>query len=294
MQGLIFKNTEVMRLKQMLYICSTPIGNLGDITPRAIEILKTADIVACETVGQTRKLLSALGISAKLVSYREGNRDSSGRKLIENLKNGMNIALVSDAGVPCISDPGYRLVNEAYENSIQVATIPGPSSVMAALSISGFSADSFLFLGFLPRKNTKRESSWKEIEASSHTSVFFEAPHRIIRTIEELEKHINDRRICIARELTKKFEEIIRGYPSDALKELRGKSAIQGEFVIAIEGRSDSEQEEPDEEDIAEEIKKLESEGIKAGQTAKIIAEKFGIGKNKAYEIILSLREKDI
>lgn len=277
----------------MLRICATPIGNLKDMTERCLEALRSADLIACETTGKTRKLLSAFGIEARTMSYREDNRDQAGKRIIEELRKGSEVVVVSDAGVPCISDPGYRLVDKALDEGIRVEPVPGPSSVMAALSMSGFPADSFLFLGFPPRKNQKRRKVWEEASSSSRTVVLFEAPHRILKTLKELSELITDRRICVCREITKKFEETIRGLPGEVLGEMSRRGEPQGEFVILIEGSGSTDEEtEPDEGEIEEEIERLENEGLGAGETAKRIAGKFGIGKNKAYEIILSIKDK--
>ncbi len=218
----------------MLYICSTPIGNLGDITLRALEVIRQSGNVACENVSHTRAMLNHYGIKANLVSYREENRDCQSGAIFKILSSGENVVLVSDAGTPGISDPGFRLVDEALDKGFAVSVLPGPSSAISALVLSGFPADSFLFLGFLPRKNSKRADVYREIASSLRTIAFFEAPHRIVKTLGELSPFITGRRICLCRELTKKFEEVVRGCCDDVADDFAGRK-IQGEFVVVVE-----------------------------------------------------------
>ena len=271
----------------MLYICATPIGNLQDITERAIETFKKADIIACETITQTKKLINYFGISPNLFSYREDNKEKASRYLIEELKTGKNIVLVSDAGVPAISDPGAQLVNEALNNNIEVTPIPGASAVMSALSVSGFNADSFLFLGFLPRKNTKREKIYREIEASTRTTIFFEAPHRILDTLSEIKDHVKERKICICREITKKFEEIRRDYPENLIEYFSQLKEIKGEFSIVIEGRNEEIEDEIDEDKIKDMIKSLLIKDMSPKEIAKTIANEMNISKRYIYDMVI-------
>lgn len=221
----------------MLYICSTPIGNLGDITLRALETLKNCDCIACETISHTSAMLNHFGINKKLISYREDNRESQSEVIFDLLKQEQNIVLVSDAGTPGVSDPGFRLVDEALCRGFSVSVIPGASSAVCALVLSGFPSDSFIFLGFLPRKTLKRESVYEEISSSLRTAIFFEAPHRILKTLEELNPYVKNRKIALCREITKKFEEVIRGSVEEAITKLESRK-IQGEFTVVIEPTS--------------------------------------------------------
>ena len=271
----------------MLYICATPIGNLQDITERSVETFKKADIIACETITQTKKLMNYYGISPNLFSYREDNKEKASRYLIEELKKGKNVVLVSDAGVPAISDPGAQLVNEALNNNIEVTPIPGASAVMSALSVSGFNADSFLFLGFLPRKNTKREKIYREIEASTRTTIFFEAPHRILDTLSEIKDHVKERKICICREITKKFEEIKRDYPENLIEYFSQLKEIKGEFSIVIEGRNEEIEDEIDEDKIKDMIKSLLIKDMSPKEIAKKIANEMNISKRYIYDMVI-------
>ncbi len=271
----------------MLYVCATPIGNLQDVTERALETFKKADIMACETINQTKKLMTCYGISNNLFSYREDNKEKASKYLIEELKKGKNVVLVSDAGVPAISDPGAQLVNEALNNNIEVIPIPGASAVMSALSVSGFNADSFLFLGFLPRKNTKREKIYREIEASTRTIVLFEAPHRIIDTLSEIKNYVKERKICVCREITKKFEEIKRDYPEKLIEYFSLIKEIKGEFSIVIEGRNEPLEDEIDDDKIKDMIEELTKQDIPPKEIAKQISYKTNISKKYIYDMII-------
>ncbi len=271
----------------MLYVCATPIGNLQDITERAIETFKKADIIACETIAETKKLMTCYGISSNYFSYREDNKEKASIHLIDELKKGKNVILVSDAGVPAISDPGAQLVDEALKNDIKVIPIPGASAVMSALSVSGFNADSFLFLGFLPRKNNKREKIYKEIEASKRTIVFFEAPHRILDTLSEIKDYVKERKICICREITKKFEEIKRDYIEKLIEYYFQTKEIKGEFSIVIEGRNEPIEDKIDDEKLKEMIKELLIKKIHPKEISKQIADKTNISKKYIYDLII-------
>ncbi len=220
-----------------LYIVSTPIGNLGDITLRAIEILKGVDFILCEDTRQTLKLLSHYGISKPLVSYFQHSKLAKVDYILEQLKQGKNIALVSDAGTPGISDPGNKLISLIMEKAekAEILPIPGPSALTAAASVSGFPMDKFLFLGFPPAKK-KRKKFFEEIANSKRPVIFYESPHRILRTLDQLKDSLpRAKRAVVCRELTKKFETIYRGSAEEIIKILEGgKDNLKGEFVIII------------------------------------------------------------
>ena len=220
-----------------LYIVATPIGNLKDITYRAVEILKEADYIAAEDTRTSRKLLTHYGISGKVISYYSAKEDVKARKLIELLADGKSIALVTDAGTPAISDPALKVVRLAITNDIEVVPLPGPSALVASLCASGLDTSSFLFDGFLPIKSGRRSSRLKELCASGRTVVIFESTHRILRLIDELNDEVPGRKIVIARELTKIFEEFIRGTPAEVRQILIGKKR-KGEFVVLIPAAS--------------------------------------------------------
>ncbi len=222
--------------KGMLYVVSTPIGNLDDITLRALETLRHVDLIAAEDTRRTRKLLSRFDIHTPLVSYFEQNEFKRVDKLLFHLKVGKDIALVSDAGTPGISDPGYRLIQEAVERDFPVIPIPGPSAAIAALSVAGLPTDSFTFVGFLPKKGGKRRRLLDKIADSSWTSILYESPHRLMGTLEELLTACGDRQIVVTRELTKAFEEVIRGAISEVIDILKGRR-IKGEITIVLAGK---------------------------------------------------------
>lgn len=222
-----------------LYLVGTPIGNLEDITFRAVRLLKEADWIAAEDTRQTRKLLSHFQISTKLVSYHEHNKHTSGPELIRLMLDGNSIALVSDAGLPAISDPGYELVKSAVENGISVIPIPGPNAALCALIASGLSTLHFMFIGFLPRDKKVLISELERLKPLKETLLFYESPHRLAKTLIMMEQVWGERRICLAREITKKYEEFTRGTISQCLEYL-GQYPPKGEYCILVEGRSGS------------------------------------------------------
>jgi 16S rRNA (cytidine1402-2'-O)-methyltransferase len=235
-----FQNGDVMNTdvttKGVIYIVSTPIGNLEDITLRALKILRDVDLIAAEDTRRTRKLLSRFDIHTPLVSYFEHNELKRLDKLLTHLKRGKDIALVSDAGTPGISDPGYRLIQEAIEREIPVIPIPGPSAAIAALSIAGLPTDSFAFVGFLPKKGGKRRKLLDKLADSMWTSILYESPHRLMETLEDLLVACGDRQIVVTRELTKAFEEVIRGTITEVIDILKGRR-IKGEITLVLAGR---------------------------------------------------------
>lgn len=221
-----------------LYVIGTPIGNLGDITLRALETLKSVDLVLCEDTRVTGKLLSHYGISVPKMSYHANSKISKQDKIIDMLREGKNLALVSDAGTPAISDPGVMLIKEAKEalgEDLQVIPIPGASALVSAISVSGIPSPQFIFYGFLPHKKG-RETIFKEIAESKRTSVFYESPHRILKTLESLNNFLSDdREVAVARELTKMFEEVVKGSPKEVLEYfLNNEEKVRGEYVVIV------------------------------------------------------------
>ena len=216
---------------------ATPIGNLGDITLRAIETLKDVDLILCEDTRETKKILDKYGIVKPTMSYHAQSKLSKTDKIFELLEEGKNLALVSDAGTPGISDPGALLVSKIKEylsDSVDVIPIPGPSAIIAALSASGLPTHEFTFLGFLPHKKG-RETLFKEIAISERTMVFYESPHRILKTLESLVKFCPDKKVCVARELTKIYEEFKTGTPAEILEYLnKNKEKQRGEFTVIV------------------------------------------------------------
>src|SRR5512147_81431 len=237
-----------------LYIVATPIGNLEDITLRAIRTLKETDLIAAEDTRHTRHLLDRHGIDKPLTSYHDHNKEEKAPVLVARLLEGKNVALVSDAGTPGISDPGYFLINLAVDQKIPVVPIPGATAAIAALSISGLPTDRFVFEGFLPAKQKARLKRLQELAKEERTIIFYEAPHKIIKTIEDMHEVFGDRRAVMTRELTKIHEETIRGTLSDIFKRLHA-GTIKGEFTIIVHGAPA----EPQKQDIdtAEYLKNL-------------------------------------
>ncbi|MFN3134594.1 MAG: 16S rRNA (cytidine(1402)-2'-O)-methyltransferase [Candidatus Kryptonium sp.] len=218
-----------------LYVVSTPIGNLDDITFRAVEVLKSVDLIACEDTRRTLILLEKFNIAKKLVSYYNYNERQRTEELISHLKSGKNIALVSDSGTPGISDPGYILIRRAIEENIQVIPIPGPTAFVSALVVSGLPMDEFVFVGFLPHKKG-RKTKLQKLAQEERTIILYESPHRLLKTLNEILEIFGDREITIAKELTKVHEEVFRGRISEVLNKLT-PDKIKGEFVIVISGK---------------------------------------------------------
>ena len=223
--------------KGVLYIVSTPIGNMEDITLRALRILKEVDLIAAEDTRRTGLLLKHFGIQTPLTSYFEGNELKKRGYILSKLKEDKNIALVSDAGTPGISDPGFRLIQLVIENKIPIVPIPGPSAVVTALSVSGLPTDAFLFKGFLPHKSKKRRDLLKELEEVRETLILYESPHRLSETLKDILEILGDREIVLTRELTKVYEEILRGKVSQ-IQNLVGERTLKGEITLVISGKT--------------------------------------------------------
>ena len=234
------------RPKGILYVVSTPIGNREDITLRALRILKEVDLIAAEDTRHTGLLLKHFGIQTPLSSYFEGNELRKRDLILSRLKEGDRVALVSDAGTPGISDPGFRLIQLAIENQIPVVPIPGASAVITALSVSGLPTDAFLFKGFLPHKSAKRRGLLEQLENARETLILYESPHRIVETLKDISDILGDREIVLARELTKIYEEVLRGRVSEIQSRITGRT-IKGEITLIISGktRKEARREEP-------------------------------------------------
>lgn len=224
-------------IKGTLYIVSTPIGNREDITLRALRILKEADLIAAEDTRHTGLLLRHFGIQTPLTSYFEGNESRKKEFILSKLRQGERVALVSDAGTPGISDPGFRLIQTAAENRIAVVPVPGPSAVIAALSVSGLPTDAFLFKGFLPHKSKKREDWLKQLEDVRETLIFYESPHRLSETLNDIFEILGDREMVLTRELTKIYEEVLRGKVSEIQTQI-GDRKLKGEITLVISGKT--------------------------------------------------------
>jgi len=264
-----------------LYIVATPIGNLEDITFRAVRILREADLIACEDTRQTQKLLGHYGISKRLVSYHEHNEQSRSVELIAELQSGKNIALVTDAGTPLISDPGYRVVAGARKAGIPVSPIPGPGAFLAALSASGLGTDSFIFAGFLPAKKTQRRQVLESWKAAPATLVCYEAPHRIVEALEDIDEILGEREIVLARELTKIHEEFLRGTPRELVETLRERPPLKGEITLMVAKRATP---EPDDRPLEEAVEELVQAGVSKMEALKTVAKRRGLSKREVYK----------
>ncbi len=281
----------------ILYICGTPIGNLEDITLRALKILKKVKLIAAEDTRHTKKLLNHYQINTKVSSYYEYNKFKKAPYLVEILKNGQDIALVSDAGMPGISDPGYVLVNLALKNSIKIIPVPGVSALLTALVVSGLPTDKFVFEGFLPRKIKERKRYFRSIENEERTVIFYETPHRLKRALKDMLEIWGDREIVIARELTKKYEEIIRGKLSQILTEI-STMEIKGEITLVVQGGTKKKGNDTIDflikECIIEEyLNKLKNQGYSNKDIIKIAQEKLNIPKNMIYKKLLEMKNSE-
>jgi 16S rRNA (cytidine1402-2'-O)-methyltransferase len=218
-----------------LFVVATPIGNLGDATPRSIEVLKSVNVIAAEDTRRTRKLLAHFGVSTSLLSYHDHNEERVSRGIVKRIEDGQDVALVSDAGTPLVADPGYRLVSACAERGIDVVAVPGPSAVVAALSIAGLPPQPFHFAGYLPRKSGQRRSRLASLAGLSCTVVYYESPHRIATTLGDMREVLGDRRAVVARELTKVHEEVLRGTLAE-LSSVADARNLKGEIVIVVAG----------------------------------------------------------
>ena len=270
-----------------LYLVATPIGNLEDITLRAIRILKEADIIACENTRQTQKLLHHYGIRKEMVSYHEHNELTRSPELAIELEQGAKIALVSDAGTPGISDPGHRLVTLCLRHHIPVVPIPGPSALVAALAASGLPSEEFLFIGFLPPRAGARRKALDALKAESRTLIFYEAPHRVVETLADATEILGPRPAVIAREVTKIHEEFLRGPLAELLESAR-KRAPRGEITLLIGPGDPQAQKVELSVSLKERVEQLEAEGgIDRKAALKQAARERGLGKREAYKQLL-------
>ena len=272
--------------KGILYICPTPIGNLEDITFRTVRILGEVDLIAAEDTRHSLKLLNHFNIKKPLTSYHEHNIREKGVELIGKLNMGQNIALVSDAGMPGISDPGQELIRQAIDEGIQVIALPGATASITALVISGLATDKFIFQGFLSSKKRERKQELLAIKDNRETTIIYESPHRLIALLEDISYILEERQISISRELTKKFEETFRGRADQALEKFR-ESGVKGEFVIVIQGNL--EEEAVEEIDIAEALRTCIGEGLTKKEAIKKISQEYGISKNLVYSESLKI-----
>jgi 16S rRNA (cytidine1402-2'-O)-methyltransferase len=271
----------------ILYIVPTPIGNLEDITLRALRVLKEVELIAAEDTRHTQHLLAHFGIKTALTSYHDHNERGKARTLVQRLKSGASIALVSDAGTPAISDPGYRIVVDAIQAGIQVVPLPGASALTTALSASGLPTDGFLFEGFLPAKAQVRKAKLQSLRGEVATLVFYEAPHRLLDSLAEMVKIFGEREIAVARELTKVHEEFLRGKLSEVMGVLADRD-IKGEIVIMVRGASGEAQ--VSDEELHGTIRQLAGNGMGVKEIAELLGERYGLAKKEVYKLALDLK----
>lgn len=277
--------SEEQRLEPALYVVGTPIGNLEDITLRALRVLRTADRIACEDTRQTQKLLNHYEIHTHTVSYHEHNEMTRAPELIVHLEDGESIALVTDAGMPGISDPGYRLISLAVRHGIRVVPVPGASAFLSALVASGLPGETFKFLGFLPAKSGQRRKLLEEIRDLPRTQIFYEAPHRIIETLKDIFEVIGPtRHIVVAREVTKIHEEFLRGRAEDVLRTAEERGELKGEITLLIGKAEENEKAAAAKESVAQMVRRvMDQESLDEKDALKRVAKELGIGKSEAY-----------
>ena len=269
-----------------IYVVGTPIGNLDDFTPRAKETLEKVDFIAAEDTRVTAKLLSRFGIKKETVSYYEHNKNKRGAYLIERVLAGENLAVVSDAGMPAISDPGEDIVRAAYENGIKVEAVPGPSAVTTAVSVSGFPSGRFCFEGFLSVNKISRKKHLEEIKNEKRTLVFYEAPHKLLKTLSDMREILGEREICVVRELTKIHETVYHFDFTSAIKYFE-ENAPRGEFVLIIKGAKETEAPEMTLEQAQKIAERLVKEGLSASAAAKEAAAASGLKKGEIYKALI-------
>lgn len=275
-----------------LYICATPIGNLEDVSLRLLRILKEAELIACEDTRHTGILLKHYDIRNRLISYHANSKDKREEHLIELLKQGKSIALVSDAGMPGVSDPGQNLIRRAIEEGTDIEVVPGPSALTAALALSGFDSTRFVFEGFLSRREGRRRAHLKDLKSEKRTIIIYEAPHRLRETLQNLEEVMGvSRPVAVAREISKKFEEVIRG----TLGEVRAyfeANMPRGEICLVIAGLTD--EEKPDMNTVLEEVKELISQGVDKKEALKLKARQYKIPKAYLYKYFTDKNDRDM
>jgi 16S rRNA (cytidine1402-2'-O)-methyltransferase len=275
-----------------LYLVSTPIGNLEDITHRAIRVLGEVNIIACEDTRHTSKLLNYYGIETKTISYHEHNERERAAELVKLLKQGSDVAVVSDAGTPAINDPGFRLAREAIDNELRVVPIPGASALISALVVSGLPTDEFFFGGFLPARSGARRARLSELRTMPATLIFYEGPHRIAATLKDAVEILGERQAVVARELTKMHEEIARGNLSELAARFSSTESARGEMVLIIDRTVIPSELEPDKGvvSIAELVGKLENEGLDHRAALKKAARELGLSRAEAYRRLVAER----
>lgn len=274
----------------MLYLCATPIGNLGDMTPRVVETLRQVDVIAAEDTRNSIKLLNHFEINTPMTSYHEYNKVEKAHQLIAKMQEGQDVALITDAGTPAISDPGEVLVAMCHEAGIQVTSLPGPAACITALTLSGLSTRRFCFEGFLPADKKEKALVLDDLKEESRTIILYEAPHHLVKTLEELNEVLGNRRITLCRELTKKFETVLPTTLEEALVKYETEEP-RGEYVLIIEGKSFEQKKEEaikswEEMSIEEHMAYYEAQGMDYKTAMKQVAKDRGVGKREIYSYL--------
>jgi 16S rRNA (cytidine1402-2'-O)-methyltransferase len=270
-----------------LVLCGTPIGNLDDMSPRAVAALRDADVIACEDTRRTRKLLTHFGIPAReLVVLNDQTERRKAPEVVAEIGRGRTVVLVSDAGMPGLSDPGYRLVRACLDAGLEVGVVPGPTAVVTALAVSGLAPGRFVFEGFLPRKAGDRRRRIESIAADTRTIVLFESPHRIEATLEDLRAVLGDRRVSLARELTKLYEEVLRGTLTEVEAALKEKPP-RGEITLVVEGAVHDHKVEPPPAELAARARALMDAGVERKEAMARVAEEAGVPRRKVFDALL-------
>ena len=268
-----------------LLLVGTPLGNLSDMPPRAVDALKSADLILCEDTRHTRKLLTHFGIDRPTDSYHEHNEDQKAESLVDRIERGETLALVSDAGMPVISDPGYRIVRLARERGLAVEPVPGPFAGVLALAASGIAPLPFTFLGFSPHRKSERLDFYRRAAELAHTVVVYESPERVVASLEDALEVLGDTEVAVARELTKMHEEILSGSISSVLATLRERDRVHGEITLVFAAAARVAEEVPV-DTLREEFERLRESGMRRNDAVKAVAEKFGMRKNDVYRLL--------
>ena len=269
-----------------LLIVGTPLGNLSDMSPRAIDALKSADLILCEDTRHTRKLLTHFGIDRPTDSYHEHNEDQKASALVDRIESGETLALVSDAGMPVVSDPGYRIVRIARERGVVVEPVPGPFAGVLALVASGIAPLPFTFLGFTPHRQGERLDFYRRAAELGHTVIIYESPERVVASLEDALEVLGDTEVAVAREMTKMHEEIVSGTISEVLEVLRPRPRVHGEITVVLAATA-HEAAEVSPDTIRAEFERLRESGMRRNDAVKAVAEKFGMRKNDVYRLLV-------
>lgn len=269
-----------------LYLVATPLGNLSDLSPRAVEALRASVVVLAEDTRRTMTLLRANGIETPLESFHEHNEDDKAGRVVERIRNGDAIALVSDAGTPVVSDPGFPLLRRMRQAKLPVVPIPGPSAVILALAASGIPPSPFAFWGFAPHREGERRDFYSRVASSAMTGVVFESPQRLVASLEAALEILGDVDATVAREMTKMHEEFVNGRISEILEDLRARDAIRGEITVVFGAAERRSEELPAAQSLRDELERLREGGMRRNDAVKALAEKYGISRNELYRIV--------